>query len=658
MIISSKRLAGLFLTGLFVILFIHQITRPVQGDDSLFFDTAVPQNRQWPDEALQAGFVEINWDALQGGAAEKLKLNLFDEQAVTAVHDRTDKSGQINGYVWVGHVVDYPQSEVTLSVVGAVMAGTVTLSASERYEIQVVDAPVHLIQQLKPSMEHNSMVDDAVLVPETAEPFNLPPNETDSCSDDGAQLDVMVLYTSAARETQGGTAAIEAWINERVSQMNSANGASQVNFTPNLVHVAEVDYQASNSIYTDLSRLRTTDDGYLDEIHVWRDAAAADLVALVIDQGSNDACGVAYVMNSPSEGFASSAFSVTALDYPGPSYCDNTTLSHEMGHNLGSQHDHANSNNSGAFPYSHGFQSLNKTFRTIMAYNCPGGCPKINYWSNPDITYLGEPTGVDYAVNPALAADNSRSLNELRMISANFRKACALEPTPTPTAPPPNGCVNGSPAWGNESFPNQGDRFSIEFDATPLNNGLSLVGVSNGAGSQFADFAAMVRFGEDGRLRARDGDQYHDDVVLFYTVGTAYHFSLEVDLLSHTYSVFVDTPSQQNIKLAHNYAFRSEQNSVSALNNWGLWSETEPLQVCNVSVTTLSASTPTPTPTNTPLPPTNTPTPSATNTPTNTPLPPTATPTPVVTTTVTATPQVPPPIIVEEKTYMAFIVSN
>ena len=32
-------------------------------------------------------------------------------------------------------------------------------------------------------------------------------------------------------------------------------------------------------------------------------------------------------------------------------------------------------------------------FRTVMAYNCPGGCPRVLHWSNPDMEYGGQPLG-------------------------------------------------------------------------------------------------------------------------------------------------------------------------------------------------------------------------------------------------------------------------
>ena len=64
-----------------------------------------------------------------------------------------------------------------------------------------------------------------------------------------------------------------------------------------------------------------------------------------------------------------------------------------------------------------------------QAYECPeGGCPRINQWANPTITYKGEPTGIDHAKDPANASDMVRSMNQARMLVSNFRADCVATP--------------------------------------------------------------------------------------------------------------------------------------------------------------------------------------------------------------------------------------
>lgn len=429
---------------LLAVLMIFTVPHAVFGDTSrvspLFLEATQPDSKQIESElaseaVLQAKQFEVNWNALKNGHVQQLALNLFDDQVVTAVQDRRDQ-GIGASYVWVGHIEDEPYSAVSLSVVDNVMVGTINLGSAELYEISYSSGSTQLLRQLDPQWQHNSATDDAIYPPETAVFAYKEDPALVTCDDALTQIDVLVLYTADARIAQGGTAAIEAWINDRISQTNSANANSLVAQQMNLVHTVETDFTPSGSISQDLAFLRDTNDIYLPEAHTLRDTYAADMVALVIAEGNNNACGVAYTMSLPGSWFTNYAFSVTGLDYPGPSFCSSTTFSHELGHNHGNQHDHANSNGSGAYPYSHGYQAPDNAFRTLMAYNCVGGCPRINYWSNPDVLYQGQPTGIDYGNDPNLAADNARSMVETAPIVANFRRACLQNPTPTATLPP------------------------------------------------------------------------------------------------------------------------------------------------------------------------------------------------------------------------------
>jgi hypothetical protein len=197
-----------------------------------------------------------------------------------------------------------------------------------------------------------------------------------------------------------------------------------------LVHTAEVTYTESGAIATDLTRLRHTSDGIMDQVHQLRDQHKADLVALIVDNGGNS-CGIAYVMtNGPRAGFASSAFSVTARDC-----IANNTLAHEMGHNMGNAHDRA-TGGTGVFAYSYGYRDEIGRFRTVMAYACPTvSCPRVKYFSNPNIMINGRPAGIDHTLNPSNSADNARSMNEVRQTVAAWRTGTA---DLTPPAAPAN----------------------------------------------------------------------------------------------------------------------------------------------------------------------------------------------------------------------------
>jgi len=50
-----------------------------------------------------------------------------------------------------------------------------------------------------------------------------------------------------------------------------------------------------------------------------------------------------------------------------------------------------------------------------MAYACSGGCPRLQYWANPNVQYNGIPMGHS-ATN-----DDARVLNETASTVAGFR---------------------------------------------------------------------------------------------------------------------------------------------------------------------------------------------------------------------------------------------
>nr|AAB35279.1 peptidyl-Asp metalloendopeptidase {internal fragment} [Pseudomonas fragi, ATCC 4973, Peptide Partial, 54 aa] [Pseudomonas fragi] len=50
--------------------------------------------------------------------------------------------------------------------------------------------------------------------------------------------------------------------------------------------------------------------------------------------------------------------------------------------------DIATDSSTSPYAYGHGYRYEPATgWRTIMAYNCTRSCPRLNYWSNPNISY-------------------------------------------------------------------------------------------------------------------------------------------------------------------------------------------------------------------------------------------------------------------------------
>ena len=340
-----------------------------------------------------------------------LRLNLFGDAVVSALLAPQKLSG---GMAWVGRLEGEPHSDVVLVVHEGVLAGSVT-AAGGTFSIRS-DGTGYIVEEIDHSL-FPELHDCALEVPRELLQADLDPAVA---LDDGSFVDVLVAYTPAARAAEGGTTQMEARINLAITETNQAYASSGVVQRLRLAGTTEVSYTEAD-ISSDLSRLKGTTDGYLDSLHALRDGASADLVSLI---GQNyAACGVAYVMSGNTPGFAPWAFSVVDRTCMTGYY----SFGHELGHNMGLNHDRAQygagGSGSGAYSYSYGYQDPGEAFRTIMAYNCTGGCTRVKYFSNPDVQYGGLAMGVDE--NAADAAHNALSLNNTRVTVANWRSGGA-----------------------------------------------------------------------------------------------------------------------------------------------------------------------------------------------------------------------------------------
>ncbi len=210
-------------------------------------------------------------------------------------------------------------------------------------------------------------------------------------------VDIFVAYTPAARAYAGGVNGMVASINSYVALTNTCYANSDIAITLRLVGTAEVNYVESSSFNTDLTRFQNLSDGYMDEIGTLRDTFGADLCTLIRRDAAAGVAGLGYVGNgTPS--FAPYAFSVVADVWAS----GNLAFPHELGHNYGALHDRQNASGS-TYAYGWRFYGNNgQQYITVMAYY-PG--TRIPYFSNPSITYQGQPTGV--ALPAANAADNA-----------------------------------------------------------------------------------------------------------------------------------------------------------------------------------------------------------------------------------------------------------
>ena len=378
--------------------------------------------------------VRINFDVLVDvdGSPRRplgaLRLDLFADVVFDAVITSVIDNSPVS-HSWIGHLAGIDASDVTFVVSGDVMVGRIGLPGAV-YQIRYVGNGVHAVREINESALPR---EGPPIVPKLGENQRL----SDSSADDGSLIDVLVVYTPAARAAAGGTTAMEAEIDLAITTSNASYANSGITQRLRLVHAAEVAYGETGSMGLDLGRLQSPVDGFMDEVPVLRDTFGADVVSLVLEAG--DYCGLGYVMTQLSLDFAPVAYSTVLRICASANY----SFPHELGHNMGAHHDwYANPSDTGPYPYNHGYVDTVARWRTVMAYDSQCNdlgfsCTRLPFWSNPEVSYGGAPMGVPEGVyHPA---DNHKTLNNTAYTVANFRTAS--EPPSAATLIAPSGTI-------------------------------------------------------------------------------------------------------------------------------------------------------------------------------------------------------------------------
>ena len=240
---------------------------------------------------------------------------------------------------------------------------------------------------------------------------------------DSAQIDILVVYTPAAKEWadtyEGG---INNTISQAMAKCNLVSENSKLGIKFNLVHSAEVDYTETGDSKIDLDNLT---EGAIPIVQDIRDNLAADLVLLLTP--NNDLGGAAWLLINK-YGTEEYAYSVVRVQQ-----ASGLTTIHEIGHNLGANHPKQQISDPGPTVWSNWPENTwsagwrwkgddNNYYCTVMGYDAGWYYPDGNstilvpYFSDPDILFRGQPVG------DATDGNDARTILEIKHVIADYRE--------------------------------------------------------------------------------------------------------------------------------------------------------------------------------------------------------------------------------------------
>ena len=391
------------------------------------------QRRREPKTVtLDVSGLSIDLKAFAGELPEHLAIPLPGEGAREFARQHVDFKDSAS-FVWVGKAAGHQFEMAFLSFYEEALVGVIETRRGS-YQIKYLAPGQGLIRRID-SRQFPTNVDDVISSP--SELLKEGEGTRDLAAIGEGELpgvprvvlDIVIGYSHLVEDIERGERPTLALINLMLANANHAFRRSETGVELHLRETVRLEMDSTNpydaimgmkAAYQEISFHYDEQNPY----HILlnrRIQARSDLVTLLTDvYGSNLSqllddpsrdgeevryCGMSNVINE----FSSSESGMSVVAAPCPPWI----LAHEVGHNLGCEHDRANvpperKERDWILPYAFGFRPQDREgnqWHTIMAYDCEG-CAAIFEFSNPDHIYFGIPIG---EVN---RTDNARAIRQ------------------------------------------------------------------------------------------------------------------------------------------------------------------------------------------------------------------------------------------------------
>jgi hypothetical protein len=231
-----------------------------------------------------------------------------------------------------------------------------------------------------------------------------------------AKVTVLFGYTKQAEAVAGGKAAIKAAAAFAVADTNQALTNSGAKVKVKLKGIARTKSEESTSMAKDIRKLEKPRDGKFDNLLRARARKGADIVHVFLVGIDTGLCGIGAQVESPRRAYPNYGQSMSGLDC-----LDNKTVAHELGHNMGADHN----NYPGVTHYSdqkyaYGYVDLVNRFTTVMSYSATCydagfDCLRAPYYSSTKALFYGLPVGTK-------KQNNAKALTKVAPRVARYRR--------------------------------------------------------------------------------------------------------------------------------------------------------------------------------------------------------------------------------------------